>query len=539
MARKGRELYARVGLAQIPHILGMVDKHRLSPTYGCFDRSYWHYRTASFPSGMYQEFVLPLALVFKFPFPGGEEFHLQPRLKELVRAGIRFAARSSHKDGSCDDYFPNERALGAAAFSLYAMAESYRLLELQDEDLLEFLCKRAGWLIKNQESGRLSNHQALAALALQNLFLLTGENKFLRGAENRIQMLLEWQSSEGWFPEYEGCDPGYLTATVDFLAKYMTISGRRELQAPLNRALEFLSFLMHPDGTCGGEYGSRNTYLLFPHGLELSARFSQAAAQMADLYLKALEKGRRVYLEDDRMCAHLSYDHLQAYLDFMEELPQEDAVESRITQGFSKYFSEAKLFLYKDSNRHLLVSAAKGGALSYHLDGKLAYCDSGLAAKLSSGEVLVTHLVDEYEVRILEKGIRVGGQFGISGFKIPTPFTQALFHLGMLLVDGWGSDLVRRLLQRLLIVGKRKHPMRFARTVEIDSEVSLTEEIWKGQGRGPSKLVELWAGTDHTSIYVAVSRMYRPGCLLSWTDYSKVIPALEKEGYAKLTRCLP
>ncbi len=364
------------------------------------------------------------------------------------------------------------------------MAESYKLLELQDEDLLEFLCKRAEWLTKNQESGRLSNHQALTALALQNVFLLTGEKKFLQGAENRIQILLKWQSPEGWFPEYEGCDPGYLTATVDFLAKYMTVSGRRELQAPLSKALEFLSFLMHPDGTCGGEYGSRNTYLLFPHGLELCAQFSQAAAQMAELYLKALEEGRRVYLEDDRMCAHLSYDHLQAYLDFLEAVPQDNAVQARITKGFGKYFSGAKLFLYKDSNRHLLVSAAKGGALSYHLDGKLAYCDSGLAAKLSSGEVLVTHLVDDYEVSILEKGIRVGGHFGISGFKIPTPFTQALFHLAMLLVGSWGSDIARRILQRILIVGKRRHQMKFARTVEIDSAVRLTEEIWMEKGRG-------------------------------------------------------
>lgn len=540
MTRKGRELYAKTGLAQIPHILAMVDRHRLSPTYGCFDRSYWHYRTASFPSGMYQEFVLPLALVFRYPFPGGEEYYLQPRLKELVIAGIRFAARSSHRDGSCDDYFPQERALGAAAFSLYAMSESYRLLELQEENLMEFFWRRANWLIKNQESGRLSNHQALVALALQNVFLLTGEQRFLQGAKNRIEILLKWRSWEGWFPEYEGCDPGYLTATVDFLAKYMSISDSKELQEPLEKALEFLSYLMHPDGTCGGEYGSRNTYLVFPHGLELCARFSPAAAQMAELYLRALEEGRRVYLEDDRMCAHLSYDHLQAYLDFMEDPLLKDTAASKGTCSFTKYFCEAKLFVHRDSKHHLVVSAAKGGALSYYSEGRLAYCDSGVAAKLSSGEVLVTHFVDDYEVTLLGNGIRVGGHFGVSAFKLPTPCTQALFHLGMLVVGGWGSDLVRRLLQRLLIVGKRKHPMKFARTVEIDSEVRITEEIWKGQGSGGApQVLELWAGTDHTSIYVAVSRMYRPGCLLPWTDYSEMLPALEKKGYARLTRCIP
>ncbi len=538
MARKGRELYARAGLAQVPHILAMVDKHRLSPTYGCFDRSYWHYRTACFPSGMFQEFVLPLALVFKYLFPGGEGYHQQPRLRELVVAGIRFAASSSHKDGSCDDYFPNERALGAVAFSLYAMSESYRMLELGEEELVDFFQKRARWLMIHQESGRLSNHQALTALALQNVYLITGDKRYLQGAWDRIDILLKWQSPEGWFPEYEGCDPGYLSATIDFLAKYMSVSGCEQLRDPLNKALEFLCVLMHPDGTCGAEYGSRNTYLLFPHGLELCARFSPAAAQMAELYLDALKENRRVYLDDDRMCAHLTYNHLQAYLDFTMESPGDRSLTDRGISESRNYFPDSRLFVHRDRLNHLVVSTAKGGAFSYYSSGKLVYFDSGIVVKLSSGEILVTHLVDDYEVRLLEKGIRVGGHFGVAGFKLPSPLTQALFHLGMLLVGGWGSDKVRRVLQRLLITGKRRHAMRFARTLEIDSGVRLTEEIWKGEGRLRGRVLELWAGSDHTSIYVAVSRMYRPGCLLPWTDYREMIPTLEKEGYARLTRCL-
>ena len=61
-------------------------------------------------------------------------------------AGIRYAARSAHADGSCDDYFPYEKAGGAAAFSLLACLETYELLELHDEEMLEFFAKRADWL---------------------------------------------------------------------------------------------------------------------------------------------------------------------------------------------------------------------------------------------------------------------------------------------------------------------------------------------------------------------------------------------------------
>lgn len=64
MTRPDRACYAQVGLGGIPKIVSLLDRNRLSPTYGCFDRAFWHYKTASFPSGMAQEFVLPLALVY-------------------------------------------------------------------------------------------------------------------------------------------------------------------------------------------------------------------------------------------------------------------------------------------------------------------------------------------------------------------------------------------------------------------------------------------------------------------------------------------
>src|SRR5262245_36170315 len=108
-----RDLYAWIGINAIPKIIGLLDRNRLSPTYGCFDKAFWHYRTAGFASGMYQEYVLPLALVYQYQFPGGAEYYQQPSLKEWVRAGLHYASQSAHADGSCDDYFPYERALGA------------------------------------------------------------------------------------------------------------------------------------------------------------------------------------------------------------------------------------------------------------------------------------------------------------------------------------------------------------------------------------------------------------------------------------------
>src|SRR5713101_2256844 len=58
----GRELFAEFALREIPKLLTLQDRNPHSPTYGCFDRNYWHYKVADFPCGMSQEFVWPLAL---------------------------------------------------------------------------------------------------------------------------------------------------------------------------------------------------------------------------------------------------------------------------------------------------------------------------------------------------------------------------------------------------------------------------------------------------------------------------------------------
>src|SRR6187401_1019904 len=96
-----RDLLARQALTNIPKILTLLDRNPHSPTFGCFDRNYWHYRILDFPSGMSQEFVWPLALVHQFDLPGNP-YYRQPAIRDWVGAGITFAGKAAHHDGSCD-----------------------------------------------------------------------------------------------------------------------------------------------------------------------------------------------------------------------------------------------------------------------------------------------------------------------------------------------------------------------------------------------------------------------------------------------------
>ncbi len=379
-----RDWYLFEAVRGVPRILQMLDRNPFSPTHGCFDREHWHYRTADFPCGMNEEFVLVLALAWATEHPQNP-FFKNPRLRELIEASLRFAAKSARPDGSCDDYFPFEKARGAAAFSLYATTESYQLIGLKDDALPSFFARRGDWLLNHEESGKLANHQALGALALQNVHTLTGEARFRGGMEALRDRALSWQHSEGWFQEYEGADPGYQTCTIAFLAKLRQKTGDARLTEPLQRAVQFAAHFMHPDGSYGGEYGSRNTHHFYPHGMELLARESPKALQMAELFLrKALPCRTRYFNDDNRMCAHYVYDWFQAWRDYAD-VPGRSQVAC-LSEPQTAWFAEAGLLVERDARRCAVVAAHKGGVIKVTGETGPIYADTGPMVQLEDGD---------------------------------------------------------------------------------------------------------------------------------------------------------
>ena len=316
-----KDLFAREAIAQIPKILTLLDRNPHSPTYGCFDRSFWQYKVLDFPSGMSQEFVYPLALAYYTDIDNNPFYH-QSVIIDWVEAGILYAAKSSHPDGSCDDYFPYERAGGAAAFSLLACIESYTLMGLNNPEILRFFVKRADWLAHHQESGRLTNHQALIVLCLELLSRLLQDNRWDKSKQERLEQVLSWQNPEGWFQEYEGCDPGYHTLTISCLARVYELNPSNPLKDAIAKAVILASQFVHPDGSYGGEYTSRNTYNFFPHGFELVGKWMPEALNINDRFLQGLAKGLAPCYADDRIIGHHTWNYLLTWRDYIGDRPE-------------------------------------------------------------------------------------------------------------------------------------------------------------------------------------------------------------------------
>ncbi|MBL8826130.1 MAG: hypothetical protein JNM18_04040 [Planctomycetaceae bacterium] len=537
-----RDHYLTTALADIPRLIGSLDRNPFRATHGSFDRQFWHYRTAAFPSEMYQEAVLPLALIYTHELPGNR-WHRAPRLREWIVAGLQFSARAAHADGSCDDYYPYERALGAAVFSLNAAAEACRLLAINDRAIVESLRKRAAWIIEHGESGTLANHHALAALALERVARLTGDEQFRVASRRKLGQVLGWQSDEGWFNEYGGADPGYQTVTIDCLAKLRALTGDTLLDEPLQRAVTFARRFLHPDGSYGGEYGSRGTYHFYPHGCELLAHRSAAAADLADGFLASLAAGRQAYFADDRMYVHRLGNLLEAYLDWSPDRPEIAAGDEGVEPT---YLPHAQLLVDRTAQRHTVVSAARGGVVKHFVGDRLLTTDTGLVLETTDGRAAVSQLHDlTRDVQRLSAdpatgtraAITVTGPLNFVKFETATPLKQAVLHLGMITVGRWCRDLVRRVLQRRVITGRRRTPVTLSRTVELlDGTPSLriTDRITLDE---PHIMVRRMSiSSDLEAAYVAASGVYQDSVLQSWTSLDEHVATLNRDRHVTVVR---
>ena len=515
-----RDFFAREALAQIPKILTLQDRNAHSPTYGCFDRNFWHYKIIDFPSGMAAEFVWPLALAYALPIPQSP-YHRQPALREWAAAGIRYAASSAHPDGSCDDYFPFEKAGGAAAFSLLACMESYALLELHDDVMLEFFAKRADWLAHHHESGRLTNHQALIALCLEKAGRLFESDRWEKLKAKRLKRVIDWQDKEGWFAEYEGADPGYHTLTIGLLAQLQALAPSPDVAAALEKAIQFATHFVHPDGSFGGEYTSRNTYNFFPHGFELAG--TPEALEINDRFLGGLARGLGACYADDHILGHHAWSYLLAWKHFADHRPTPTPRPPGRT-----HFKHAGLVIERRGDTTLYLALNKGGVFKVFRGDRLVHSDTNFSAIVRSGRKrrnAVAHLVAKYDVDLGDDEIVIRGRLGWAKAKQMTTFNLVVLRALMLTVGRFFPNLIRKLLQKLLITGKKSAPLRFTRRLvwkggELSVHDQLDADSW-------GDIEEVGIGPAQTSIYVVMSRTYQNGQLQPWLDLTEKADALK------------
>jgi len=470
-----RDVYLSSVLDQMPRLLGLMDRNVGSSTYGCFDRQYWHYATTDFACAEYQESVPTLAHLYLIDH-ARNPYHACPQILEWINAGLDFWTRIQHPNGSFAEWYPNENSMSVTPFSAYAISET--LLVMGDlincrERVTASLEKAADWLMSAKDL-RVANHYAATPVALYNMFLLTGRRSYVEAARSILKDLSRLQDDEGWFVEYGGADVGYTSVTLYYLANLYVKNRDESLLPMMEKAVRFCHYFIHPDGTFGGEYGSRNTEYIIPHGFELLAADVPEAALIASRIRASLGKRLHVgpHCFDDRYWAYLSYPYIQAYVDARDHL--EPSIEAPYQRAFTKIFPSAGISIRSTEDYYCVFNVKKGGAFKLDFKKtKRSVSDNGLVLEDRKGKVYYSSYLDpNATVTDLDGALTASRMLARIPEKRLTPLGMIVQRAFMITlgrvakVEAWLKDLLRD----LLITNIKLSEFNYSRTLELHAE---------------------------------------------------------------------
>ena len=456
--------YKDIVLNNTAKILSLLDRDEDSPTYGCFDRDHWHYKIRDFASAILQQGCLVLAQVFSNKFDGNIYYNNE-KIKKWSIAAINYWVKIQHRDGSFDEYWPNEHGYPPTVFSTYAVSETYRILDLDDTRIKKALLKSARFLLKKKESGAV-NQEIASVAALYSVYLTTKKKELLPKIKIKLKNMLKLQSKEGWFPEYGGADIGYLSVSLHFLAEYYRLSKDRRILTNIRKLVEFIQYFIHPDGSSGGDYGSRNTQYFMRGGLEIVAKEIPLAGAIADkLLTNHPDTTDQRYIE--HYCLH---SYVSALIHHQKRkknlrLPCETACD--------KYFHESGLVVKRQDDWYCIVNLNKGGTVKLYKGNKNIVNDCGYRV-WKNGLGVTNWVAPEAKKKVENGSLSVRMNLYKAKFFTPTAIKHSVLRV---LSFVFGSRMIP-LLKKIMINPSKKMDVEFKRRIVFNkNEIELFDEI--------------------------------------------------------------
>ncbi len=433
---------------------------------------------------------------------------------------MEYWTKIQHRDGSFDEFYPNERGwAGPTGFLVYVMCDSIRQLgndipgELK-EKLLKAIHRAGLFLSSTDESGVLANHHAMAVLPMYEAYLLVQDERIKRSFDVKLNEFFSYCHEEGWCLEYDGADPGYLSATISFMAKLRKHYEDERFMPFFKRWVEFSSYFVYPNGHYAGTTGSRQTLHFYPHGYELLAQEVPLAGAVADRMLEGLRDGALVppEIQNERYMVYRIPELMLSYIDYGERAEEAPLLPYE-REGERKWFSGAKIFAARQGDSYSVINAAKGGVVKYFAvsDQRLCVNNCGLIGQLEDGTVFTSQWIDaSHQITIDDHNITVKGRCHKAPTKIFTPWKFIIFRIVMLTTGwtSWTAYHLKGLIRKILMLGAKPSPVRFERTIHFD-ERNLSVQTIVHLDNG-ARIQGLQVGDEFPARYVPQSRYFQP-----------------------------
>jgi len=246
------------------------------------------------------------------------------------------------------------------------------------------------------------------------------------------------------------------------------------------------------------------------------------ALTINDRFLRGLANGLAPCFSDDHIIGHHTWNYLLAWRDFVGKRPP---LPPR--PNGQVWLQEAQILIDRRQDTELYLAANKGGVFKCFRENRLVASDTHFSLQvLAGGQVknAVGHLVDDYQVEVDEDEITIRGSLGWAKQTQMTTLKLLVLRLVMYTVGRFFPNLIRKLLQRVLITGKKEAPFTFERHFTwADGRWKVSDEL---HATSWPQVVNGGIGGDQTSIYVVMSRTYQAGQLQPWLDLTDKIKKL-------------
>jgi len=318
--------------------------------------------------------------------------------------------------------------------------------------------------------------------------------------------------------EYWGADPGYQSLAVYYLAKYLEDSRDKKIERDLEGLMDFVEYFFQPDGSFGGEYGSRNTEVFYPGGFYLMGRKVAFSNQLK--------------LVDDNNLIPLLINYLEAEL--TNGGRRSKAVWEK--REFNKLFEKAGLYIINKKAYYSVVSVKKNGLIKVFDKRKkiLIYDDHGYLGASGKGEMSTQFINQKARFELEGNRIEIEGEFAKVGLMVQTPgliwllrgFNVSLGRLAFL------NELMKKLLVKVLVNNKARAGLMIVRTIKFGEKNVMVKDMIKKTNEGQV----LWLRRDrHRTIHMGSSRYFEKHQLHEAKGESVDVGQLNNDGQLKLS----
>jgi hypothetical protein len=312
--------------------------------------------------------------------------------------------------------------------------------------------------------------------------------------------------------EYGGADPGYQTMSIYYLSNYYLETKDKVVLESLKKAVDFLSYFVHPDGSFGGEYGSRNTEVFYPGGFALLHNDVPLARCVLNFMIDKIEKGDTVNLNtiDIGNLAPLVSNYLNVLECGKGKNAESEEMMPFCKKPFVRDFKDAGIVIYNGENNYAVIGASKGGVIKEFdkIAGIKLKDDCGYIGKLKTGELISTQKLTKPDYVLSADDLQIHADLYEIKQSVPDPLKFLLLRFFNLTLGHihWFRECVKRILVKTLLTNSKKTNYRLARKISFGFPLKVEDLIEPKASN--DKFIYLKHGIKFSTIHMAASKYF-------------------------------